>query len=106
MQALQTSLLFPAHLLTQACGTTKGDAFHGRKGQPTETHLYLPLGKMGVESLCCQAPGCTGAKALYQTVILCRQPGSDQLLPLLPEENCLLLFFLSWAWKLIGVFIS
>lgn len=46
-------------------------------------------------------------KCTPSDVLLCRQSVSDQLLPfLLPEKNCLLLFFFSWPRKLIGVFIS
>lgn len=49
--------------------------------------------------------GVAGTNTLRKTVTSYWQPGSNSLLPFfLPEENCLLLFFISWAWELIGVF--
>lgn len=71
IQALQTSLLFPAHLLAQPVVWQRAVAFSAWKGQPPGTHLHLPLGRMGVVSTCCPAWRWAGANALYLVVILC-----------------------------------
>lgn len=105
IQALQTSLLCPAHLLAQLVVWQKAVAFSAWKGQPAGTHLHFPLGGWG---LCLLAARHGDEQGQMHFIRLCGLPGSDQRLSFffLPEENCLLLFCLSWAWKLIGVFIS
>lgn len=51
IQALQTSLLFPAHLLAQLVVWHRAVALSAWKGQPPGTRLHLPLGRMGVVSV-------------------------------------------------------
>lgn len=93
----------PALLLTPARGVTKGCQCSERPAPGA--HLHLPLGKLEVASICCRAFG-VGRGERTLTLTSCWQPGSDSF-SFLPDENCLLFFFLllSWAWKLIGVFL-
>lgn len=87
----------------------KGWLLSAQKCQPIKTHLHLSLGKMEIVSICCHAWGWEGKNPLHQIVIpVDLTLGITRFslsLSLLPEDNCLLLLFLSWDWKLIEVFL-